>query len=107
MVDRISLSCDNIIIRNGIPLAINESLFNPRAPEKELLRLIFQGWSRETIYDHLKEIILETGEYFDYDNMRGILLQSRESESSLMGRKPKRSVYQTSRGTWQRELKNI
>ena len=35
---------------------------------------------------------METCEYFDFDTMRGILLQTRECESALMSRKPKMKV---------------
>jgi hypothetical protein len=81
----------HIAIHNGLPFSINELALENGKPS----RLFFERIQYELDADEpgytismLPEVIQEVGGHFDFDTMRGILIQSREPQTDLKHRIP-------------------
>lgn len=85
-------SIENIIVRDGLPMAIGDyRLFNG-SPKPEFVQLVLGNLIKNDKHEDIEillEAVNEVKGHFDFDNMRGCLLLSRKEETDLNHRHPR------------------
>lgn len=98
----INSTLDNVMIRDGMPISVDEAYISTQKPSRAFMDFVIGellNFDDETddldvvaVYREqmtlLEEAMREVCGHMDFDTMRGILLQSRQTESSLFHRKP-------------------